>query len=826
MIIDVGTNLIIILNRLSMKKTTFTSVKYFILLVVMLSVSAIQSFAQSSIKLTSNQSKTMSVTIEANGDVTVEGATGTFENKKSVTYTLTDNSIVFKGDILAIEAKFSKISEAVFENCSNLKTIDLSMNELHSIDVSSCSSLDYLNVMFNKIDKEIDFSNNTEITGINCAMNQTIPSINITNCSKLVSIDCSANDITSLDLKDKPELGVLTCGFNEITSLDLTDNVNLQGLNCQSNKITELNLSNNTKLNTLICFLNQLNTIDLTNNSEIVTMDCGLNPITHIDVSPLTKIAILDCSGCEITDLDVSANTKLIRLNCHKNKLSSLDLSANTELKRISCFSNNISGKNMTDMIKSIRSLVGVSVSAQQAEGELVVINTQDPQEKNVCTKSDVALAKELNWLVKDFNGNHKNRLDYEGLDDVVDDGPVIKITTQAKVGTNVSWKISANGDVKLSGVSGTWKNGQNSTFTIESSNIRIEGDVTYLDCSMSELSKINTELCPTLQYLNCSVNSLNDIDVSKNNQLIELKCEYNKLTSLNLTSNTELTGLWCYFNKLESVDLSANKELRLLSCSDNKLKELDLKNNVLIEKLSCSNNPFGKLDVSMLPNLEVFWCANNNLSDLNLSANVKLNQLICQYNTISQLDLSNNKELVLLWLSDNNLSSLNLSNNTKLCELWCYNNNLKDDNMSDMFESMPTRAAIDDALLVVLSIDGKNENNICTKSQVKQIADKGWKVCSVNEETQEIVEYEGSEDLGIDNLSESELRVYADADSKRVFVENAPENSWIMIANVKGMPIGKYSSADAIGGIDVSNLPADVYFVVVGNKVMKLMIK
>lgn len=331
-------------------------------------------------------------------------------------------------------------------------------------------------------------------------------------------------------------------------------------------------------------------------------MDCGLNPITHIDVSPLKNITILDCSGCEITDLDVSANTKLIRLNCHKNNISSLDLSANTALKRISCFSNNISGKNMTDMIKSIRSLVGISVSAQQAEGELVVIDTQDPKEKNICTKSDVAIAKELNWLVKDFNGNHRNRLDYEGLDDIVDNSPVIKITTQAKVGSKVNWKISANGDIKLSGISGSWVNGQSSTFTIESSDIKIEGDVTYLDCSIGQLTKLNTELCPTLQYLDCSVNNLNDIDISKNEQLIELKCEYNQLKSLNLKSNAQITGLWCYSNKLESIDLSANTHLRLLSCSDNMLKGLDLQNNVLIEKLSCSNNPFGKLDVSMLP--------------------------------------------------------------------------------------------------------------------------------------------------------------------------------------------------------------------------------
>ena len=73
------------------------------------------------------------------------------------------------------------------------------------------------------------------------------------------------------------------------------------------------------------------------------------------------------------------------------------------------------------------------------------------------------------------------------------------------------------------------------------------------------------------LTYLDCSINQLTRLDLSKNTALTHLYCPSNKLTSLDVSKNTDLTTLRCYDNKLISLNISGASALTWLLCSGNK---------------------------------------------------------------------------------------------------------------------------------------------------------------------------------------------------------------------------------------------------------------
>ena len=134
----------------------------------------------------------------------------------------------------------------------------------------------------------------------------------------------------------------------------------------------------------------------------------GKNISDFTGIEYFTALTTLNCSENRLTSLDVSKNTALTRLYCHNNQLTTLDVSNNTALTSSLCFSNQIKGKAMDALVASLP-----TVSENWCS--FYVIDTKDANEGNVCTKSQVAVAKEKGWAVYAWSDSWQK---YDGSED------------------------------------------------------------------------------------------------------------------------------------------------------------------------------------------------------------------------------------------------------------------------------------------------------------------------------------------------------------------------------------------------------------------------
>lgn len=283
-------------------------------------------------------------------------------------------------------------------------------------------------------------------------------------------------------------------------------------------------------------------------------------------------------------------------------------------------------------------------------------------------------------------------------------------------------------------------------------------------DKNISSLKGI--EHFTALTYLYCYNNYLTSLDVSQNTALSELVCYNNQLTALDVSNNTELTFLSFWGNQIMSVDVSKNTLLEVLYCGNNPLTSLDVSKNTALTKLSCYSNKLTSLDVSQntaltdlgcyknqLRTLDVsknialtdLKCDMNQLTSLNVSQNTALIKLICYNNLLTSLDVSKNTALTVLECDINQLTSLDVSQNAALTKLLCYRNQIKGKAMDALICSLPKNMTDEEYLLNIYRNTEGDEGNVCTKSQVTAIKDKGWTPYYYN--GTEWIEYEGSED-------------------------------------------------------------------------------
>lgn len=271
----------------------------------------------------------------------------------------------------------------------NLDTLDCERNQLDTIDLSSNTSLVFLNVFLNKL-SILDISENILLEEVHCDYNPLTNldvaknvELKILSCSggKLVSLDlsenklleelnCRSNDLSILELPGNSSIRDLFCDFNELNELDISSEASLESLECRSNQLTQLDLSNNPVLKVLHCDFNLLSTLDISknpglkllhvdsnqleslilNDTALISVDCDYNKLESLDVSACTSLEVLNCSSNKLGVLDVSNNTMLNTLQCGDNTISSLNLDINTVLTTLNCSSN---GLNSLDLSKN-----------------------------------------------------------------------------------------------------------------------------------------------------------------------------------------------------------------------------------------------------------------------------------------------------------------------------------------------------------------------------------------------------------------------------------------------------------------------------------------
>ena len=295
---------------------------------------------------------------------------------------------------------------------TTLWDLDCNNNQLTALDVSKNTALTDLDCRFNQL-TSLDVSKNTALGELNCCHNQ-LTSINVSGCTELWVLNCYHNQLTSLDVSGCTALIRLYCYENRLTSLDVSGCTALTWLDCFGNQLTSLDVSQNTALTHLSCGQNQLTSLDVSKNTALTWLDCLDNQLTSLNVSGCAALEALHCWNNQLTSLDMSKNTALEYLSCNNNQLTSLDVSKNTALKVLYCFSNQIKGEAMDSLVASLPTV---------ESGGFYVINTKDENEGNICTKAQVAVAKEKGWTVFDYNYDGSNwvgSVDYEGSDEAI----------------------------------------------------------------------------------------------------------------------------------------------------------------------------------------------------------------------------------------------------------------------------------------------------------------------------------------------------------------------------------------------------------------------
>ena len=324
----------------------------------------------------------------------------------------------------------------------NLKVLDVSifteLQELHcpscgltNLDVSKNTKLQTLNCDYNPLTK-LDISKNTELTQLYCRGGR-------------ISAEGPLYQLTELDVTQNTKLEALFCSGNLFTSLDVSNNTALQTLECTNNQLTTLDVSKNTLLRTLYCGKNQLAALDVLQNTNLYSLTCSDNQLTSIDISENTELSVIDCSNNQIETLDVSNNEKIGSVYCERNRIKSIKVSCkNTRLGRIHCPGNELKGAAIDSLISNL---------PVNTYGSVTVIDTLYNDEKNVCTKTQVAAFKEKGWTVRVRHsaGASVYGDEYEGSDPVntdlnpVDGGDKIDIGTEINTDTNLDGNVVGN---------------------------------------------------------------------------------------------------------------------------------------------------------------------------------------------------------------------------------------------------------------------------------------------------------------------------------------------------------------------------------------------
>ena len=158
-----------------------------------------------------------------------------------------------------------------------------------------------------------------------------------------------------------------------------------------------------------MCYENELTRLNLGSASQLTQLWCYGNKLTELDATQHPNLTKLSCFANKLTSLNLSFCPNLQELSCFLNNIGEIILQDNKMLVTLSCFSNQIKGEKMTELAKSL------SDAPEFFNAKLFVICTKDPNEKNICLTSDVAIAKSKHWTVGDYDLNNDTYVDYGG---------------------------------------------------------------------------------------------------------------------------------------------------------------------------------------------------------------------------------------------------------------------------------------------------------------------------------------------------------------------------------------------------------------------------
>ena len=716
--------------------------------------------------------KNISFSYLAEGDVVIEGATGTPKEDEWVDYTLTSQQVSLRGDFTVLFCIANELTNLDVSQCSSLKALACFLNQIKGDAMTQL-----VNSLPDRTGKEIGtfviYSHSQEErnrclksdVAIAKAKNWQVALATLENGEVkyylyegeddsqpsvgdgVITMTTSRAVGEQIMLSMRPVEGqtVIAEGLKEPLTLDGTGHfytLTSQTVTLRGN-LTSLNCNGlySRGEGSPISHQNQLTSLDVSSCKTLRELDCSENLLQSLDVSGCKTLSELNCSRNSLQSLDITHNEALTRLYCFNNQLETLDLSHARALTSLLVSENRLTDLDLSQCL-NLRfldlpnnqltsldvshnpNLEGLYCDGNPIERERMTqlvktLSDRTGQEEGTfvpgkCLKSDVAIAKAKNWKVKDIYDNP-----YEGEDDSqpsVGDG-VITMTTSRAVGEQIMLAVSSveGQTIIAEGLKEPLiLDGTGHLYTLTSQTVTLRGNLILLQCD----GAVDMETPPSHE---------------------------NQLTSLDINCET-LTLLSCSGNPLTSLDLSHARALTALACYENKLTQLDL------------------------------------------SPCTKLTELGVGENLLTHLDVSHNRELQFLD---------------------CYGNQIKGEAMTALVNGLPDRRGKVSGIFQVIGNNAKTDGNICLKSDVAIAKGKNWSVQSF------FGDYEG-EDTAVEAIESLSARIYPNPAQTFVLIDGLQPSSPVKLYSMEGELLCAMQ-ADAEGHlqIDLTALSDGVYLLV-----------
>jgi len=200
--------------------------------------------------------------------------------------------------------------------------------------------------------------NSTTLMRLGCSINN-LKSLDASSCPALESLACSDNELTALNVGGCRRLITLSCHNNALTSLSLTAPRRLPQL--PNNPVVEKAAGLTTRLKPFEDFPKIVLPIEkdvyepIRPDPDIWDMlPDGKRPelvqIPELEESPpmlpfrseFPNMHYLYCHVNQLTELDVRGCPNLVRLNCSDNNLTSLTIAGLSKLEFMTCYNNNL----------------------------------------------------------------------------------------------------------------------------------------------------------------------------------------------------------------------------------------------------------------------------------------------------------------------------------------------------------------------------------------------------------------------------------------------------------------------------------------------------
>ncbi len=192
---------------------------------------------------------------------------------------------------------------------TNLRRLDVALNNLTSISLSTLTNLEYLNVNANNV-PVVDISGLSNLVELHVA-GTAVSEIDLSGCPNLQVLQVEQTNITELDISGLPNLEEISCYGLGLTAIDFSNATTLKIASISDNSISMLDLSAADNLEVLLCVDNNLTDLDLNGLTQLNTLWVDNNPITELDISPLSNLTDFSASGTLLQTIDASNNPEI-----------------------------------------------------------------------------------------------------------------------------------------------------------------------------------------------------------------------------------------------------------------------------------------------------------------------------------------------------------------------------------------------------------------------------------------------------------------------------------------------------------------------------------